>query len=461
MPESQPVGPFRPHGERPISRRLRRARIALYVYFFITGSVISIWASRIPAVKRQTGVDEAELSIALFALALGGVLTIRLMGGLLDRFDGRTVVPATALATSAALVAPGYATDQEQLVLSLLLLGSSHALLNVSANLQAARLQREWGRPIMVSFHAVCSIGGGLGAIAGTLCVRAGLEVTTTLIGAASLLAFLSLAVRKWLTDHPLPPVQSTRTPVRLRRLSLPRGRIVLLGVLALCCMLAEGAANDWSALYTRETVGGSETVAAATYAAYATMMAAGRLVGDRLVALAGPVTVVRTGGLLASAGLFLALAVPLQIPVVLGFALVGVGLSGIVPQLFNAAANDNPARSGRDLSTVAAIGYFGPLLGPPAIGFLADHTGLSGALLLPAFLVLLIPLGAGTLRSPAGERPGSVRRSAAPRRRLGGGMRLWVPPLRSPSETVNGHRDGQPEETLPNNNHDSGNEHR
>ncbi|WP_234401590.1 MFS transporter, partial [Thermobifida halotolerans] len=262
MSESQPVGPSRPRGGRPVPRRLRRARIALYAYFFVTGSVIAIWASRIPAVKRQTGVDEGELGIALLALALGGVLTIRLMGGLLDRFDGRTVVPATALATSAALVAPGYATNLEQLVLSLLLLGSSHALLNVSANLQAARLQREWGRPIMVSFHAVCSIGGGLGAIAGTLCVKAGLEVTTTFIGAASLLAFLSLAVRKWLTDHPLPPVRSARTAPRLRRLSLPRGRIMLLGLLALCCMLAEGAATDWSALYTREAVGGSETAA-------------------------------------------------------------------------------------------------------------------------------------------------------------------------------------------------------
>lgn len=459
MPESKPVGPLRPRNRPPMPRRLRRARIALNVYFFVTGAVIAIWASRIPAVKSRTGVDEGELSIALLALALGGVLTIRLVGGLLDRFDGRTVVPAASLATSASLVAPGYATDQEQLVLSLLLLGSSHALLNVSANLQAARLQREWGRPIMVSFHAVCSIGGGLGAIAGTLCVRAGLDATTTFIAAASVLAGLSLAVRRWLTGHPLPPVENTRTAPRFRRFSLPRGRIVLLGVLALCCMLAEGAANDWSALYTRETVGGSETVASATYAAYAVMMAAGRLVGDRLVALLGPVTVVRTGGLLASTGLFLALALPLQIPVVIGFALVGTGLSGIVPQLFNAAANDNPARSGRDLSTVAAIGYFGPLLGPPVIGFLADRAGLSAALLLPALLILLVPLGAGMLRPSAEGRPGAGPRPAPPRRRLGNGMRLWVPPLHNSSELLNGHRDGSSEETLPNNNHHSGNE--
>src|SRR5690606_1689364 len=142
-------------------------------------------------------------------------------------------------------------------------------------------------------------------------------------------------------------------------------------------------------------------------------------------VALAGPVTVVRTGGLLASAGLFLALAVPLQIPVVLGFALVGVGLSGIVPQLFNAAANDNPERSGRDLSTVTAIGYFGPLLGPPTIGFLADRAGLSVALLFPASLVLFIALGAGTLRTAEHREPRALRRSASSKSLRTGSMRL------------------------------------
>lgn len=462
MPESQPVSPSHSRGEHPVPRRLRRARIALYAYFFVTGSVISIWASRIPAIKRQTGVDEGELSIALLALALGGVVTIRLMGGLLDRFNGRIIVPAAALVASIALVAPGYATNLQQLTLFLLLLGSSQALLNVSANLQAARLQREWGRPIMVSFHAVCSIGGGLGAIAGTLCVRAGLDVTTTFIGASSVLTLLSLLGRKWLLDTPAPAAQRAPARPRFRRFALPRGRILLLGVLALCCMLAEGAANDWSALYTREMVGGSETAASATYAAYATMMAAGRLIGDRLVALFGPVNVVRGGSLLASFGLFFALVLPLQIPVIIGFALVGIGLSGIVPQVFNAAANDNPERSGRDLSTVTAIGYFGPLLGPPTIGFLADRAGLSVALLFPASLVLFIALGAGTLRTAEHREPRALRRSASSKSLRTGSMRLWVPPLRHLSENMNGHRSEQSEETLPNNNHhDSGRETR
>ncbi|GLU48779.1 MFS transporter [Nocardiopsis ansamitocini] len=413
MSENQYIDYARTHDEKAATERLRRARRVLYAYFFVTGTVIAVWATRVPAVKDQAGVSAGELSIALLALASGALMAMRLSGGLLDRFGGRVVVPPAALAASLALSVPAHVSGMLQLTAALFLLGSTHALLNVSVNVQATQLQRAYGRPIIASFHAACSFGGCFGAIAGTIFARAGMDATTTFHVVSIALAAIAITLRKELSDNaPVPPPLQRAAPTGRRtwRISAPPSRIALLGGIALCCMLAEGAATDWSALYTREVVGGTEAMASATFAVYTGLMTVGRLVGDRLTLAIGPVAVTRCCGLLASAGLFLALVSPVQGVVMLGFGLLGAGLSCVMPQVFTAASAYDPAKSGRNLCTVSLIGYCGPLVGPVSIGLLAEYVGLTAALTLPAALLLLIAVGAGALRPATGAQTAPER---------------------------------------------------
>jgi MFS family permease len=175
---------------------------------------------------------------------------------------------------------------------------------------------------------------------------------------------------------------------------------IWVLGLLALCGQFGEGAASDWSAVYLHANLGSSAGLATCALAAFSITMAAGRLAGDRLAARFGSVTLVRASGLLAGAGLAAGLLIGTPVAGIAGFALLGLGLAGIFPQLVSSAARLDPARAGRNISRIAAVAYLGLLGGPVAIGAAASGVGLRDALLIPAALAVLVAVAAGVMRS-------------------------------------------------------------
>jgi len=166
--------------------------------------------------------------------------------------------------------------------------------------------------------------------------------------------------------------------------------------MLALCSLLGEGAAEGWSAVFLRDNLGTSAGFAAMGYAAFALTMAAGRLAGDRLADRFGPVALLRTGGVLAAAGMVLVLVTAAPAGALAGFAVCGAGLSCTFPQMLAMAGVIRPDRPGSAIGMVAGTGYAGLLTGPVLIGGLASIAGLTAALGLPALLALGIVAGAG-----------------------------------------------------------------
>jgi MFS family permease len=146
------------------------------------------------------------------------------------------------------------------------------------------------------------------------------------------------------------------------------------------CSLLCEGAANDWSAVHIRDTLGGSPAAAASGFAAFSLTMTAGRLLADRLAARFGAVAFLRGAALLAGAGFAATLPAGGPVAGIAGFALLGAGLSGVVPTLFSLAAR-TPGHPAAAISTVSTIGYLGFLAGPALIGVLAAVGGLRWAL--------------------------------------------------------------------------------
>ena len=142
--------------------------------------------------------------------------------------------------------------------------------------------------------------------------------------------------------------------------------------------MLAEGANYDWAALYYRDILHVPGGQASVGYAAFVAAMTLGRWFGDPLRTRLGDETTVRAGASLTALGLALALLVAHPVTATLGFALSGLGLSNVVPVMYGAAGH---ALAGRGIAQVATIGYGGFLLGPPVIGFVAEHLGLRAAL--------------------------------------------------------------------------------
>jgi MFS family permease len=181
-------------------------------------------------------------------------------------------------------------------------------------------------------------------------------------------------------------------------RFARPTRALALVGLFAICVVLAEGAVSDWSAIYLHDETGASEGTAAAGLAAFSLTMAIGRLTGDRLSELLGAVRLARVGAALGTAGIGLALLASAPLPAIAGLLIAGLGMAALFPLALRAAAErgDSP---GPAVAAVSAMGYVGFITGPPLIGGLAELVGLRSALLAVVTCGVLSFLLAGALR--------------------------------------------------------------
>jgi predicted MFS family arabinose efflux permease len=296
---------------------------------------------------------------------------------------------------------PAAARGLPALGVALVALGASASMQDVAMNSQAVAIERRIARPIMSSFHAAFSIGGIVGAGIGAVTARLELSFRPTFAAVAAVLSVALLVANRWLLDSP----ETDRRPAHVARdrSRLPqRNALLALGCIGFASFIAEGAAADWTTIYLRDNTGSSEAIAAIGFVVFSATMTAGRLVGDRVAARFGALPLIRAGTALAGIGLAIALAIGTTAAGFFGFAVLGAGLSIVVPQVFSAAGAIAPLRAAAALSAVSSISYLGFLTGPSSIGAVAHWVSLRTALLIPAVLVLAASLLASRLHAAA-----------------------------------------------------------
>lgn len=366
---------------------IEASRRALLAIFFLNGVGIASWAAHIPYVKQKFGLSDAILGFALLAVAVGSVGALLFGGHLVARFGSRTVITIGAFSFCVALPLLLLVPSFLLLLPILAWFGACIGAMEVAANVQAFRLEEQYQRPIMSTFHAFFSIGGLIGATTAGLALGRGVGDVAHTISVALGLAVLTAVAMPYLL--PIDPEEQHSSSA----ITLPFGPLLGLGVLAFFCLIAEGAMADWSAVYLRNSLGTTPAFAATGYAAFSVAMAAGRLVGDGLRARLRAALLVRLSAALAAVGLGAALLTAQPFATLLGFACVGLGLANIVPILFTAAGRTPGVATGAGIAAVASAGYFGFLIGPPVIGFVAQLTSLAWGLGLIVILLALITL--------------------------------------------------------------------
>lgn len=377
----------------PAGARLARLRTVLTVFFALDGFVFAGWVVRIPDIKDQTGASPSALGLALLGVSAGGVATMVLTGGLIRRYGAHVVTVGTAVLLCASVVLPPLTRSALALGLVLLVFGAAFGSINVAMNSAAVDLVAALRRPILPSFHAAFSLGGMLGAGLGAL-VAGHLSPTRHLL----LLALLGLAVTAFAgrallalpAPKPPPAPESTAEPGSGDEpaAALPAGRVrvlvAVLGLMALCTAYGEGAMADWSALHLKESLDAGPGLAAAGYSVFALAMTAGRLSGTALLLRLGQNRALVAGGATACAGMVLGSFSPYVWGALAGFALTGLGLANIFPIAIGRAGE---LAGPHGVAAASTLGYGGMLLGPPAIGFLADWFSLRAALSTVALL--------------------------------------------------------------------------
>lgn len=359
------------------------SRIAISLYFFVSGLIFSSWASRIPVIKDRYDLNEAELGALLFMLPMGALVALPFAGWLIHLFGSKRMTLITLLIYACLLMGISIHMDIRWLSVVLFGFGVLGNLNNISMNAQGLAVQEKLGKPILSSLHAMWSIGAFSGAA-----ITGFLENTSIsmhyLIIASSAIASAIVFSSYMIADLP-------HAGEKQKIFVLPNRGLVLLGFICFCVAMSEGAMSDWSSLYYRQVVHDLMSSTTIGYTTFAFCMAMGRFTGDRLVQSFGHARVLKMNGIFISAGMALSLTVQYPVWVIVGFALVGFGVSSVMPIVYMLAAKSNSMPPAIALSAVSSVGFSGFLVGPPLIGFVAQAIGLRAALLILVLLGFLI----------------------------------------------------------------------
>jgi MFS family permease len=393
---------------------VQAARIAIGTMFFINGGAVATWAARIPAVQDKLHLDTGPLGIALLSMAVGALIAMSIAGAIASSIGSRPVIIWTMYASCAALVLPAFAPNLPSLALSVVVLGIFLGSLDVAMNAHAVVVEKLHGSSIMSSFHALFSIGGIAGAIAGAIFAWLGIGLEVHFVGSAVVLCILGAVMQRWLLPASF---DSTGTKMEgsahLETLKCLYGSKLLfaISITMFCCFLVEGAVGDWSGVYLRRVLDADSGFAALGYACFSVAMCVGRLTGDYLIKRFGRLLLIRIGALMALAGVCVVLIPKIAVSALVGFSLIGLGVANTVPIGFTAAGNSQEVEASKAIATVSLLGYLGLLVGPPVIGFLAQAVTLPIALwLLGVLLVVIVVLSKDVVA--AGTAGGANRES-------------------------------------------------
>ncbi|MDV7173084.1 MFS transporter [Gordonia amicalis] len=396
----------------PQTTEPRRSRRAVASIFALNGFLAAMWVAHIPVISDRTGVGHDELGGLLLLLGGSAFVGMQVCGPLIDRWGSRPLTVAAAVVLAAVILTPVLAVDTLTLGAALAAFGFANGCLDVSMNAQAVAVERAYRRPIMSSFHGWFSSGSlvGSGVVAATLWADVGVVPTVACAAVAGLVVVA--AVARGLAGRDERPTTSTNNSSGSSSGStwwdgIDRRRLVLLAIVAFGLMLAEGTAYDWSALHVVESYGTGEAIGAIAFGAFSATMTVSRFVIDPVVASVGAVRVVRVGALVGIVGMAIAIVSPVPALAVVGWAVFGVGLAGLIPQIFTAAGNLTDSAGGRTISIVVGCGYLGMLAGPAVVGFISSRTSLNTGLLAALAALLLAVCLAGVVRPP--QRPVSA----------------------------------------------------
>lgn len=368
----------------------RAGVLAISLAFILSGATVASWFARIPAIKARFDLSDGAMGLLLLCFALGAVSAMPLTGGILARFGGRRVLLVTELFLCVAIALPGMASDLPLLGIALLLLGAGHGCLDVAMNSLATTLEQTASRPIMSILHALFSIGGLLGAGFGALMAWAGVPVQWHLLGVAAVFALLLLGAYPGVPHDTAPnglPVSEETPPM----LVLPDRRLLGLAAVAFCALMVEGVTNDWSALFMSQTLHTSDGFAPLGYAVFSVTMIGGRLIGGELSARFGTERFIGSCGFVTTLGAALCVLAPNGGTALVGFAILGAGLSAMFPLLVSVAGRRPDHSAGVAIAAISTAGYTGLLAGPVVIGALAALLDLRLAMLTLVGLGLLV----------------------------------------------------------------------
>ncbi|MGC0419478.1 MFS transporter [Embleya sp. AB8] len=386
-----------------------RARIAACLIFAVHGAIGGGFASRLPWLREHLDLSAGQLGFALAAPAVGASLAMPLAASLVHRHSGRTALRWLIVVWCAVPLLAVFAPGLPWLCAALLVFGVGAGMSDVAMNTQGLVVEQRVGRSTLPLLHGMWSAGALVGAGLGAAAAFAGLDARIHLAALAVLFAAAGWQAGRNLLDAR--PAADAKAPPRF---VLPSRAVLAIGAVGFCAVFAEGAGANWSAVHLEQVAHASPGVAALAFTGFTATMTLARLLSGPVVDRFGVIRTVRAGAVLATIGATVVAATHSALPAALGFALLGVGVSAVLPLTFAAAGRtgEDPSRS---IAGVATVTYTSGLIAPAIVGTIADHTSLGTSFALVAVLTATLIPTARLLGGPseAPKAPGRAGRWA------------------------------------------------
>ena len=359
---------------------LSKRRIALGAMFFFMGICFASWAARIPDIQAKFQLSEGELGTLLLCLPIGSLLGLPIAGWSVHHYGSRIVILICSFAYALTLPLIGLAPSVWIIVPVLASFGLLGNIMNISLNTQALGLEDQLGKSILASFHGLWSMAGFTGAGLGAGMIFLQFSPAAHYGVVALISVVIILFSQKYV-------IKDKRDDAEAGGLVLKKPDQLLLrvGVIAFLGMMAEGCMFDWSGVYFKKIVEAEPALVSVGYVCFMGAMAAGRFVTDKATNRYGRLPVLQVSGVLIFMGLVLAVLFPNLYSAAFGFLLVGFGVASIVPVAYGIAGRSKLYSPSVALALVSTLSFFGFLIGPPVIGFIAELLSLKVSFALVA----------------------------------------------------------------------------
>jgi MFS family permease len=373
-----------------------KARLAILISFLINGFSVGNFVSRIPDFKYELGITNGVLGASLFCASIGVLAALRPTSKAAAKYGSGPVAKYSAFTLALAVPFVGLLFNLPWFLFSLFIYGVLSSIHDLSINAHAAALENKAGKRVMSTFHAMWSIGGLTGGAIGGVLAGFNVPILIHAICIGVFIFLVALFTRNWF----LPAEADQHVIEKHKKRKTPR-RFLILGLLGLCGALGEGAASDWGGVLARETFGASALMSALPFVFFSATMVIGRLSGDFLAHKFGVVKLLTWSGFIAGSGLTAGLFAGNIYGVIIGWLLLGLGVSIVIPMMISATgtlANDKysgQVSAAEGVALVTGVAYFGFVIGPPLIGFISEVVTLRWAMLLPAVLAIIFGLSA------------------------------------------------------------------
>ncbi|KQQ21993.1 hypothetical protein ASF48_01790 [Rathayibacter sp. Leaf299] len=383
-----------------------RRRLAIFAFMLVFGIGMASWVVRTPAVRDLLSASTAQMGLVLLGLSVGSMTGVLSSAAIVRRRGVRFTVTIGGVSFTSGVALVGLAADLSSapgVFVGLALVGLGIGVSEIALNLEGAALEAVSGRSVLPALHGCFSLGTVLGAVAGIGLTAIDFPVLWQLLAVAALSAALLVTVIRSVptdTGKIVPGAPGEPAAVRTGGPVWRQPRVLALGAIVLALALAEGSAMDWLPLLMVDGYGATATVGTIVFAGFAAAMTVGRFVGGPLLARFGNVAVLRASALVSAAGIAVVVFADSAAMAGVAVALWGLGAAlGFPVTLSSAADSDDPTAT---VAAVATAGYVAFLVGPPLLGFLGEHFGLRGAMIVVLVLVAAVSLLTGAARPRA-----------------------------------------------------------